>query len=101
MGQVPQPPTQIDPQYAQTFNAFMQSPQVEQLIQQFGSAFQQQLTTFAQAIAQLQQAQSQAPENTAPAQLGAPPTGGNQPVGPLSQNPSPDNTSRISALVNR
>lgn len=101
-GQIPQPPTQIDGAYMQTFKAFMDSPAVEQLIQQYGPAFQQQLLQFAQAVASLGQAQGapqQAPQGQQPgAAMGG---SGPQTAGPLSQNPTPANTSRIAGLVNR
>jgi hypothetical protein len=108
-GQIPPPPTQVSPGYMQTFTQFMHSPQLEQLMQQFGGQFKQQLLTFAQAVAQLGQAGGQ---QAAPGQAGLPAAqpqgaaqfgggGGNSPVGPLSQNPSPQNTSKISAIAGR
>lgn len=107
-GQVPQPPQQVDQAYLQTFTAFMHSPQVEQAIQQFGPQFKQQLLQFAQAVSQLSQQQGQQPQQGQPqgGMQGVHPgqaLGGqqSQPAGPLSANPSPDNTSKISALVNR
>lgn len=113
-GQIPPVPQQIDPAYAATFNAFMQSPQVEQLIQQYGDQFKGQLIQFAQAITQLSQqpqqgvGQPQQPQQQ-PGQMPTPPgeqfgqAGSNatQTVGPLSQNPSPQNPSRISAIAGR
>lgn len=103
-GQVPQVPTQVSSGYIQTFTAFMQSQAVEQLIQQYGPQFQQQLLQFAQSISSLGQAQpnagQQVPQGQHPgAAMGG--GGGQQTNGPLAANPSPSNTSTISALVNR
>lgn len=98
-GQVPAIPQQIDPAYATTFNAFMQSPEVEQLIQQYGDQFKQALLQFAQAITQMSngQAQQQVGQPQQPPQSGMPGST-NQTVGPLAGAPSPQNTSRVAVV---
>jgi hypothetical protein len=84
-GQIPPTPEVIDPLYVTTFSTFMQSPEVEQLIQQYGDQFKQQLMQFAQEVVQKGQG-SQTPaigENNGPS-----------PIQP-AQNPNPTDTSQM------
>jgi hypothetical protein len=96
-GHIPQPPQQVSAAYLATFTAFMHSPMIEELIQKFGPQFKQQLLQFAQAVAELgKQVQQQSGQQPQPQQTPpAPQMGTNSPVGPVSQRPSPANTSRV------
>lgn len=108
-GQVPQPPQQVDQNYFTAFSQFMHSQEVEQLIAKFGDQFKQALLQFAQAVSQLAQQQGLQEQPTQPQQPQQQNNpiqqmGSNQsvgPTGPLSQNPSPQNTSRIAAIAPR
>jgi len=101
-GQIPQVPTTIDAAYMQTMTAFMQSPDLQQLLQAHPELKQPLIAFFKQieALAQGQGQQNVGQQPQQPPQNGATQFGqeGGAPVGPVTQNPQPGNTHQINAL---
>ncbi len=101
-GQIPPVPQQVDGDYLATLTAFMQSPELLQIIQEHpeikGPLMQwfQQVEALAQGQGQqnIGQPQPQIPgQPTGAEQFGQ--EGGNTKVGPLTSNPTPGNTAQI------
>ncbi len=97
-GIIPAVPNMVDSNYLQTLEAFLSSPDFQNLITQRPD-LKDKILQFAQQAVQVAQTTPQQPQGQQPPQTQQLPnqSAGQQPAGPISANPQPGDTTKINA----